>query len=126
MDQLRTGAAWLAGQLRASASSRVIYRRGTASATVLATAGQSMFESTDSNGVLEQWQSRDFIFSAGDFPYAEPLRGDKILEMIGGVANVFEVSSPRGVPLYRYGDAFRSTIRVHATRVGIDATVTAI
>lgn len=126
MDALRTGAAWLADQLNASAAVNVIYRRGATSHTVKATLAQTLFESADTGGVVEQWQSRDFIFRTGDFPYAEPQRGDKVLEMLGSVATVFEVSAPRGVPLFRHGDAFHKTIRVHAKRVGIDATVSAI
>ena len=126
MDALRTGAAWLANQLQAVASTNVIYRRGSVSHTVAATVGQSVFESADQSGVVEQWQSRDFIIAADDFPYAEPMRGDRVIEMVNGTATIFEVAAPRGIPLYRAGDAYHATIRVHGKRVGIDATITAI
>jgi hypothetical protein len=126
MDALRAGAAWLATQLKSSAATNVIYRRGQAWQVIAATIGQTTFESADQNGVVEQWQSRDFIIAAADFPHAEPLRGDRIVEMVNGAAVVFEAAAPRGVPLFRYGDAWHSTIRVHAKRVGVDATVTSI
>lgn len=126
MDALRSGAAWLADQLKASAAVNVIYRRGAAWHTVKATLAQSLFESADTSGVVEQWQSRDFIFKTTDFPYAEPQRGDKVLEMLNGTATVFEVAAPRGVPLFRHGDAYQATIRVHTKRTGTDPAVSTI
>lgn len=118
MDAIRSGAAWLANQLHASASVNVVYRRGSVSHTIKATLAQTLFESAETGGVVEQWQSRDFIFRTADFPYAEPQRGDKVLEMLGNVQTVFELAAPRGLPLFRYGDAFHETIRVHSKRVG--------
>ena len=60
------------------------YKRGANSSQFVATIGKSMFESSGQNGVTEQWESRDFIVKTADLPYGEPLRGDLIVEDIGG------------------------------------------
>jgi len=112
-DLLASGAAWLAGQLSAGASRSVRYSRGADFGTVLATIGTSRFESQGTSGVVEQWESRDFIIKAGTLPFGEPLRHDKVIDTINGVDITYEVTSPRGVPVFHYGDAFRQTVRVH-------------
>jgi hypothetical protein len=112
-DMLASGASWLASQLAAGASRSVRYSRGADFGTVLATIGTSRFESQGTSGVVEQWESRDFIIKAGTLPFGEPLRHDKIVETVNGVDVTYEVTSPRGVPVFHYGDAFRQTVRVH-------------
>jgi len=112
-DLLASGAAWLAGQLVAGASRSVRYSRGADYGTVNATIGTSRFESQGTSGVLEMWESRDFVIKAGTLPFGEPLRHDKIVETVNGVDVTYEVTSPRGVPVFHYGDAFRQTVRVH-------------
>jgi hypothetical protein len=118
-DVIRSGAAWLADQLAASAGATVEYRRGANVATITAVVGRSVFESQDQSGVSESWESRDYIIKTADFPHSEPLRGDRIVETLGSDSIVFEVVSPRGVPLFHHGDPFHSTIRVHTKRVGV-------
>jgi hypothetical protein len=126
-DLLADGAAWLAGQLSAGASRSVRYQRGIDYGTVLATIGESRFETVGTSGVVEAWESRDFIIKAGTLPFGEPLRADKIIETVGGVDVTYEVTSPRGVPVFHYGDAFRQTVRVHtiatAESAGVPATL---
>jgi len=112
-DLLASGAAWLAAQLSAGASRSVRYSRGADYGTVNATIGTSRFESQGTSGVIEQWESRDFVIKAGTLPFGEPLRHDKIVETVNGVDVTYEVTSPRGVPVFHYGDAFRQTVRVH-------------
>jgi hypothetical protein len=121
-DMLSAGAAWLADQFAASASLTVAYKRGANSSQFVATIGKSMFESSGQNGVTEQWESRDYIVKTADLPYGEPLRGDMIVEDIGGVSVVYEVTAPRGVPLFHYGDAFQQLVRVHTKRSDRDQT----
>lgn len=121
-DMLSDGAAWMADQLAASASLTVAFKRGVNSSQFLATIGKSMFESSGQNGVTEQWESRDYIVKTADLPYGEPLRGDLIIEDIGGVSVFYEVSAPRGVPLFHYGDAFQNLVRVHTKRSDRDQT----
>jgi len=112
-DLLASGASWLAGQLAAGASRSVRYSRGADYGTVNATIGTSRFESQGTSGVIEQWESRDFVIRAGTLPFGEPLRHDKVIDTINGVDITYEVTSPRGVPVFHYGDAFRQTVRVH-------------
>jgi len=121
-DMLSAGAAWLADQFAASASLTVAYKRGVNSSQFVATIGKSMFESSGQNGVTEQWESRDYIVKTDDLPYGEPLRGDLIVEDIGGVSVFYEVAAPRGVPLFHYGDAFQQLVRVHTKRSDRDQT----
>jgi len=121
-DMLSAGAEWLADQFAASASLTVAYKRGNNSSQFVATIGKSMFESSGQNGVTEQWESRDYIVKTADLPYGEPLRGDMIVEDIGGVSVFYEVAAPRGVPLFHYGDAFQHLVRVHTKRSDRDQT----
>ena len=121
-DMLSAGAEWLADQFAASASLTVAYKRGANSSQFVATIGKSMFESSGQNGVTEQWESRDYIVKTADLPYGEPLRGDVIVEDIGGVSVFYEVTAPRGVPLFHYGDAFQQLVRVHTKRSDKDQT----
>jgi hypothetical protein len=121
-DMLSDGAAWLADQFAASASLTVAYKRGANSSQFVATIGKSTFESSGQNGVTEQWESRDYIVKTADLPYGEPLRGDLIVEDIGGVSVFYEVAAPRGVPLFHYGDAFQHLVRVHTKRSDRDQT----
>lgn len=117
-DLLASGAAWLAGQLAAGASRSVRYQRGTNYGLVSATVGNSRFEAANASGVIESWESRDYVVKTGTLPFGEPLRHDKIIETIDGVDITYEVTSPRGVPVFHYGDAFRQTIRVHTIATG--------
>jgi hypothetical protein len=113
-DLLASGAAWLAGQLASGASKSVRYYRGLNYGIVNATIGRSSFESQSDSGIVETWESRDFIIKAGTLPFGEPQRADMIVETIDGIDTTYEVSAPRGIPLFHYGDAFRQTVRVHA------------
>lgn len=121
-DMLRTGAAWLASQLKAAASTTCAYKRGANTAQFAATIGKSMFESADQNGVIEQWESRDYLVKTDELPYGEPRRGDIIVEELDGVATFFEVSAPRGVPVFHFGDAFQALCRIHTKRIDRDVT----
>jgi hypothetical protein len=116
-DIIRAGAAYLASALKKSAGTAVVVTRGTSSASVIATIGKSVFESADQNGVIESWESRDFLVKATDLPFGEPRRGDKIVESASGVSSTYEVTSPRGVPLFHYADAFHQSVRIHTKRV---------
>ena len=125
MDLLRSGTSWLADTLNASAGYSVTYRRGNASTAVLATIGKSVFEAGSQSGVVETWESRDYLLRTEDLPYGQPLRGDLILESTAGIVSTYEVSTPRGVPLFRYADAFRAIVRVHTTMAQNSGTLLA-
>ena len=112
-DMLAAGAAWLTQQLNAAAGTTVTYRRGSDEAEVTATIGRSDFEAADQSGVIENWEARDYLVPTDQLPFGEPLRGDVIVEVSGGLDLEYEVAAPRGVPVFRYGDAFRSIVRIH-------------
>lgn len=119
-DMLSVGANWLTNQLRTSAAVTVAYVRSGNTATVPATIGSSTFESQGQAGVIEQWESRDYIIKTAELPYGEPRRGDRIYEELDGVSQIYEVATPRGVPLFRFGDAFQTCVRVHTKKVDAD------
>lgn len=116
-DMLAIGSAWLAGQLKAAAGSTVTYRRGSDEAEVTATIGRSEFEAQSQSGVVENWESRDYLITYADLPYGEPQRGDVIVETVGGDLCEYEVSAPRGVPVFHPGDAYRSLVRIHTKQI---------
>lgn len=122
-DMLASGAAWLANQLSAGASRSVRYQRGVDYGNVLAAIGTSRFESQGTSGVVETWESRDFIIKTGTLPFGEPQRHDKIVETLNGIDITYEVTSPRGVPVFHYADAFRQTVRVHTVATAEAAQV---
>lgn len=112
-DMLAVGSEWLADTLASSVSRQVLYFRGLDYGTVSATISSSTFESQGTSGVVETWESRDFVVRASSLPFGDPSRHDRIIETKNGVEVTYEVTSPRGVPVWHYGDAFRTTVRVH-------------
>lgn len=121
-DLLRSGAAWLAGQLKQSAGTLCAYKRGSNTAQMTASISRSTFESQGTNGVIEAWESRDYLVAVAELPYGEPRRGDLIVEEIDGVATFYEVTAPRGVPVFHWADAFQAVIRIHTKQVDRDIT----
>ena len=122
-DLLRSGAAWLTDRLVESAAVPCTYIRGNTSTQITACIGRSMFESATQSGVVEQWESRDYIVKVGTLPYAEPDRGDRIVETYGNVSTTYDVSAPRGVPLWHYADAFRTSVKIHTVAASESAAV---
>jgi len=121
-DMLAAGASWLADQMAASASMNCAYKRGANTTQFTATLGRSTFEAAGQNGVVERWESRDYIVRVADLPYGEPQRGDFIVEELNGEAYFYEVAAPRGVPLFHYSDAFQNAVRVHTKQADRDIT----
>jgi hypothetical protein len=116
-DILADGAAWLDGMRRAHLSRHVSYKRDGVTSPCLATISSSVFETQTEMGVVERWESRDFIVSAGDMPMDYPERGDYITDTIGGVAVTYQVSAPRGAPVWKWADASRTAMRIHTTAI---------
>ena len=119
-DLLASGASWLADRLAASAGRTVRYVRGQTTVNITATVGQSLFEAAGQNGVMERWESRDFVIKTGSFPLGVPERHDRVIDTQGGADVTYEVAAPRGVPVWRYGDGFRATMRIHAKAIADD------
>lgn len=122
---LSSGAAWLAAQLKSAAGTTITYRRGGSEAELTATIGDSAFEAANQAGVVERWESRDYLITRDDLPFGDPERGDEIIEADGESEVVYEVVTPRGVPLWHFGDAFRQIVRVHTIQIETGVTVLA-
>lgn len=122
-DMLEDGAGWLASQLAGSAGRTCGYRRGANTATVTATIGRSQFDAMNQSGITETWESRDYLIRTEELPYGEPVRGDIIIEDVGGVSTFYQVTAPRGMPVFHPGDAFQKLIRVHTKQLDRDQAV---
>ena len=118
---LEQGAAWLAAQLQAHASTRIEYQRDNDAVTLQAIIGRTEFEIDDGSGVLQRIESRDYLIPAGDLRLGGvqtlPVVGDRIRETQGGRTFVCEVLAPGKEPHYRYSDPFRTLLRIHTKLV---------
>jgi hypothetical protein len=117
-DMLSDAAAWLDGMRSAHMSHFVSYTRGNTTQPCLATVTQSTFESQTDSGVVERWESRDFIVSYDELPFPTPHRGDKIVETMNGASVTYEVCAPRGAPVWQWADPHRNAVRIHTKAVG--------
>ena len=116
-DLLEKASAWL-GKMRSEHLARqVTYSRGASSVEVAATLGQTTFEVQDAYGVVEKWESRDFLVTAADLVLlgaaVTPQRGDRITD--GG--KVYEVLAPGKEDVYRLSDPYGVTLRIHTKQV---------
>jgi hypothetical protein len=124
MDMLADAAAWLNSQCEANVSQTVAYARGAVSVQggIPATIGETTFTSENADGIVETWQSRDFLFTASRLVLGGnvllPARGDRITETdANGNTFVYQVMSPGNEPHYRFSDPYRQSLRVHTKQV---------
>jgi hypothetical protein len=114
---LRTGLAWLAGQLRANASDTVVYSRGGRSAILQATPGSVVLQLSDGAG--QSWVERtdaDFLIPAADLAAAamgDPQRGDTLALTLGTTTYVYEVLPLANEPPWRWSGIVGVEYRVH-------------
>ena len=119
---LRTGSDWLAGMMKAHASSPILYARSSLSATVQAVVGRTEWSVESSTGMVVSELSRDFIVMAADLVLptigpAVPQRGDKVTETVNGRSSVYEVMAPAGQSVWRWSDRFGKAYRIHTKKV---------
>lgn len=121
MDLLKTGSAWLTGQLKASAARSVTYKRGDESVSLLVMVGRTDFEVFDNEtAMLTRVESRDFLFPAADLVIDDaqvlPERGDLIVEVgDDGKSRTYEVMAPAPrTAHYRWSDPYHERLRVHS------------
>jgi len=112
-DILAGSSAWLDTQRLAHLSRTVAYVRDDRSDDIFATVDRSVFETQTDSGVVERWESRDFIISVTQFRLDSPKRGDRVVERQGGTVMTFEVCAPPGAKLWQWADAYRTAYRVH-------------
>jgi len=123
-DMLATGAAWLAGQLKASAARDVTYLRGTQRLPLSATIGSTEFQIEELGGVRVEYSDRDFIVPADDLIFdgkvTTPERGDTIEDRVAatGETETFEVMAPGTEQPFRY-DPTRAMLRIHTKRIKV-------
>ena len=126
-DILKTGAAWLGQQLKASASETVTYTRGAVSVSVQATLGQSLLKLDDNFDGRIQRTDADFViiaqdltdaFAARSSTFGEPKRGDRITVGFPEGNRVYEALAPGREPCWKWEDAVGHTLlRIHGTYV---------
>jgi hypothetical protein len=118
------GAAWLADQLKTHASVQVVYQRGALQITVQATIGKTEFEIDNGSGIIQRFQSRDYLIQTADLKPGGiptlPVAGDRIRETVGDQVLVYEVLAPGDEPHFRFSDPFRKLLRIHTKHVGTE------
>ena len=116
-DLLEQASGWLASQRTKFLSRPVVYSRGISNVAVQATIGKTAFEIDDGYGMIEKWESRDFLIVAADLALGgaviTPQRGDKITD--GG--KVYEVLAPGKEDVCRPSDPYGVTLRIHTKQV---------
>jgi hypothetical protein len=117
VDLLENASAWLAGRRTKFLSRPVTYCRGADSVAVQATVGKTVFEVDDGSGVLETFESRDYLVAAANLVLGgaavKPQRGDRITD--GG--KVYEVMAPGKEDVFRFSDPYGVTLRIHTKQV---------
>ncbi len=117
-DLLETASNWLEGKRTQHLSRTVTYQRGVDTVDVSASIGRTSFEIDDGYGVLQKFESRDFLILASDLVLGSsqtlPQRGDRIIEN----GFTYEVLAPGKEPVFRYSDAYRKTLRIHTKQIG--------
>jgi len=120
-DLLQSASDWLGEMFKTHASRTVTYKRGIDSVNVPASIGRTEFEIDDGFGVLQKFESRDFLILAADLVFSGtsvlPERGDRIEETVGTTSYVYEVMAPGKEPAWRYSDPYRKTLRIHTKQV---------
>lgn len=118
-DLLKIGATWLARMQKENAAQWFTYQRGNSSIRIRATLGRSVFDETDSAGLITRVESQDFIVQVPDLEIdglaTEPAKSDRIIDAAG---NQFDVRPVGNEPCFRYTDEHRIQFRVHTKKVG--------
>ena len=123
-DLLETASAWLDGMRTKHASRPVTYQRGQATAVVSAGIGRTTFQVDNGTGVVETFESRDFLILAADLVLGGqltlPQAGDRIREQADGATYIYEVLAPGNAPAWRFSDPYRRTLRIHTKQIGVE------
>ena len=118
-DLLEQSSAWLDDQRRRFMSRTVVYSRAGDSLEVLATVGRTTGEAADDDGLIQKWESRDYLILTEDLAaFGLPRAGDRITEAAGDEMFVYEVMPMPGEPAWRWSDPYRRTLRIHTKQVG--------
>jgi hypothetical protein len=127
-DLLDRASAWLDGMRVKHASRLVLYQRGASSVSIAVGIGRTTFQVDNGTGVIETFESRDFLILAADLVLdglaALPKAGDRIRETGGddSTSYIYEVLAPGTEPAWRYSDPYRRTLRIHTKQIGTETT----
>jgi len=121
-DLLQESSQWLEDNRNERRTILIDYSRDTSViAGMSATVGKTLFEITNVYGIIERWESRDYLILSADLDFGAgpvlPDRGDDIRETVGSTVFVYEVMAPSGEDFYVFSDPFRQTLRIHAKQV---------
>ena len=121
-DLLERASSWLADQRAKFASRLVTYHRKAGDRVVVnACLGSSQFEAENNQGLIERYESRDFLVKAPelviDGQQFLPQRGDRIVDDRTGMT--YEVLEAGG-ECWRYSDPNRISLRIHTKLVATD------
>lgn len=116
-DMFADAAVWL-DQQRRDHLSRAVTLRGADGVIVplQAAIGQTEYETANEYGAVERWESRDFIVSRADLPRL-PVAGDLVIEEQESRRAAYEVSAPRGMPVWSPADSYGVAISIHTALV---------
>jgi hypothetical protein len=122
---LADGLSWLAGQMKASASTTITYKRGASSVSIDATFGSQVLRVSDRDGNSKvERPDADFIFTAADLNFGsgevEPDAGDYIEATFGSTTKRFQLMPMNNgaEPAWRYCDPHQLMVRCHTKYVG--------
>ena len=127
MVSFAQGRQWLSGVVGRQEGANVVYRRRAQPQnpiTVLATQGNSTYESEEAGPVMREFRTKDFLIDAdlldldngaGRF---EPEEGDRIEITMNGATHIYEAMRPISTePCFRYSNAGETRVRIHTKRV---------
>ena len=115
VNMLANASSWLAGKLKAHASSEVEYRRDAETLAVQAVFGKTDYEVQDESGLRIGGFVCDFLIAAADLPW-NPEVGD----VIAANARKYEVLDLGADGCWRWTDGHQTMRRIHTKDIGSD------
>ena len=121
MPFLKDASAWLDATLATSDGETVRYSRGIPHVDVTAVSGQTPVDFDFGHGVLQTWQTQDFLIAAAALILSThettPCVGDEIKATIRSESVCFRVCNADDGRCFRYTDANRTMLRVHTKEI---------
>jgi hypothetical protein len=113
MNVLDSAMQSLASQLQTHVATPIVYSREGASVPVTATRGSTMYEGSDSDGVIHRTTARDYLVPTDVFPFTDPPRDG---DLIQDGSETYVVASMVGAQPYRFSDQYKRIYRIHTKR----------
>lgn len=118
MGLLDSASQWLDETLASANGESVTYTIQTDSLSVSANIGQTPVGQVLENGVLQTWQSQDFLISAALLVSGGTTFKPEVGHTITHNGNNFRVSNLDDGRCYRFTDPSRRTLRIHTKEIG--------